>query len=103
MPSGFKPWPLPGSPQRDAIWFLRHLPGCLQQLLQLFERLGILRADWGVVAAGIRPLQSTSHRARRRERSATVAGFAHEIPLRSSWSVTAETAPAKSIDDVDGS
>src|SRR5215510_6953661 len=30
-------------------------------------------------------------------------GFAHEIPLRRSWSVTAKAISAKSIDDVDGS
>jgi hypothetical protein len=77
-------------------------PWCLQQLFQLLERFGILRADWGVVAAGIRSLQSTSHRACNRERSATVAGFAHEVPLRSSWDVTAETVSAKSIHDIDG-
>jgi hypothetical protein len=34
---------------------LRHgeSPGCLQQLFQLFDRFGVLRADWRVVAAGI--------------------------------------------------
>jgi len=77
-------------------------PGCLQQLFQLFDRFGVLRADWLVAAAGIRSLQSTNHRSRNRERGATVISFTHEIPLRSSWNVTAETVPAKSIDDIDG-
>src|SRR5262249_24086526 len=49
-----------------------------------------------------RSLQSTDHRRRNRERRATVTGFAHEVPLRSSLNVTAKTVPAKSIDDIDG-
>jgi hypothetical protein len=77
-------------------------PGWLQQLFQLFDRFGILRADWLVTAAGIRPLQRTSHRPRNPERRATVARFAYEVPLRSSWNVTVKTVPAKSIDDIDG-
>src|SRR5262249_14429434 len=59
-------------------------------------------ADRVVAAAGIRSLQSTDHRRRNRERRATVTGFAHEVPLRSSLNVTAKTVPAKSIDDIDG-
>ncbi len=77
-------------------------PRCLQQLFQLFDQVGVLRADWLVAAAGIRSLQSTNHRSRNRERGATVISFTHEIPLRSSWNVTAETVPAKSIHDIDG-
>jgi len=53
-------------------------------LFQLFDRFGVVWADWLVTAAGIRSLQSTNHRTRNRERRATVAGFAHEVPLRSS-------------------
>jgi hypothetical protein len=34
-------------------------PGLLQQLFQLFECFGVLRADRRIVAAGIRSLQST--------------------------------------------
>ena len=77
-------------------------PGCLQQLFQLFDCFRVLRADWLVAASGIRSLQSTNHRSCNWERCATVVGFTHEVPMRSSWNVTAETIPAKSIDDVDG-
>jgi hypothetical protein len=72
-------------------------------LVQLLDRFGILRADWVVAAAGIRSLQSTNHRTGNRERGATVVDFAHEVPLRSSWNVTAKAVPAKSIDNIDGS
>src|SRR5262245_45467764 len=85
-----------------SLAFGRISPRCLQQLFQLFDRFGVLRADWVVAAAGIRSLQSTDHRRRNRERRATVTGFAHEVPLRSSLNVTAKTVPAKSIDDIDG-
>src|SRR5262249_22126090 len=77
-------------------------PGCLQQLFQLFDRFGVLWTDWLVPAAGICSLQSTSHRVRNRQRSATVVGFTHEIPLRTGCAVTAKAVPAKSIDDVGG-
>src|SRR5215510_15137808 len=90
------------APQAAAVSSARILPGCLQQSFQFFDRFGVLRADWLVAAAGIRSLQSTNHRTRNRERRATVAGFANEVPLRSSWNVTAKTVPAKSIDDIDG-
>jgi hypothetical protein len=92
--SALRPWAWDG--------FGEISPGCLQHLFQLFDRFGILRADWLVTAAGIRPLQRTSHRPRNPERRATVARFAHEVPLRSSWNVTVKTVPAKSIDDIDG-
>src|SRR5215467_10010711 len=85
-----------------SLAFGRISPGCLQQLFQLLDRFGVLRADWVVAAAGIRSLQSTDHRRRNRERRTTVAGFAPEVPLRSSLNVTAKTVPAKSIDDIDG-
>src|SRR6516164_9345154 len=78
-------------------------PGRFQQLFQLFECLGILSADWRVIAARIRSLQSTNHGACNRNRGTIVAGFADKIPLRGSWNVAAETVPAKSIDDIDGS
>ena len=39
---------------RSVIGF--RLTRCLQHLFQLFERFGVLRADWGIVAAGIRSL-----------------------------------------------
>jgi hypothetical protein len=71
-------------------------------LFQLFDSFGVFRADWLVAAAGIRSLQSTNHRSRNRERGATVISFTHEVPLRSSWNVTAETVPRKSIHDIDG-
>src|SRR5262249_381243 len=74
----------------------------LQHLFQLFERFGVLRADWGIVAAGIRSLQSTNHSARNREGSATMVAFAHEVPLRMGCTVTSKAVPAKSIDDIDG-
>src|SRR6516162_6400158 len=86
------------SSSESGLAFARISPRCLQQLFQLFDRFGVLWADWAVTAAGIRSLQSTNHRTRNRQRRATVAGFAHEIPLRSSWNVTAKTVPAKSID-----
>src|SRR5215475_8209039 len=76
---------------------------CLQQLFQFFDRFSILRADWVVTAARIRSLQSTNHRTGNRKRCATVVRFAHEVPVRSSWNVTAKTVPAKSIDYINGS
>jgi hypothetical protein len=68
-------------------------------LFQLFERFGVLRADWGIVAAGIRSLQSTNHTARNREGSATMVAFAHEVPLRMGCTVTSKAVSAESIDD----
>ena len=85
---------------RSVIGF--RLTRCLQHLFQLFERFGVLRADWGIVAAGIRSLQSTNHTARNREGSATMVAFAHEVPLRMGCTVTSKAVPAKSIDDIDG-
>src|SRR5215813_3758429 len=90
------------APQAAAVSSARILPGCLQQSFQLFDRFGVLRADWLVAASGIRSLQSTNHRSRNWERCATVIGFTHEVPVRRSWNVTVKTVPAKSIDDIDG-
>src|SRR5580700_3903591 len=71
----------------------RASPWCLEQFLHLLERFSILRADWGIVAPGIRPLQSTDHRARDAEWSATVAGLAYEVPLLRGLGVTAQAGP----------
>jgi len=86
----------------SGLAFARISPRCLQQLFQLLDRFGVLRADWVVAAAGIRSLQSADHRTRNRERRATVIGFAHEVPLRGSRNVAAKTVTAKSIDNIDG-
>src|SRR6516164_1163312 len=77
-------------------------PGWLQQLLQLLEQFGILRAGGRVVATRIRSLQSANHRACNREGGATMIGFAHKIPLRGGWNVTVKAAPAKPIDHIGG-
>jgi len=54
--------------------------GCFQQLFQLFECFGVIRANWGVVAAGIGSLQSATHGARNWNWSATVIHFRTRDP-----------------------
>src|SRR5262245_57931359 len=71
---------------------------CFQQLFQLFECFGVIRADWRVVAAGIRSLQSATHGARKLNWSATVIDFAHEIPLGTGLNVATKAVSSKAID-----
>jgi hypothetical protein len=61
----------------------------IQVVLKLLERLGIFRANRGIVASGIRPLESADHCARNLEWSTTVVVFANEVPLHLGLSVTA--------------
>src|SRR6185437_100259 len=72
--------------------------GCFQQLFQLFECFGVIRANWGVVAAGIGSLQSATHGARNWNWSATVIHFAHEIPLWTGLNVATKAVSSKAID-----
>src|SRR6267142_269937 len=70
-----------------------------QHFVQLFEGFRVFGAG-RVTATGIGSLQRTNHRGRNRKRSATVVGFAHKVPLRSSPTVTFKAISAELIDDV---
>jgi hypothetical protein len=75
----------------------------LDQLVQLFERRGILGADRRVLAARIGSLQCSTHVAGQWDRGAAVARLADEIPFGTSHDVAPEAVAAEPMDDVDES
>src|SRR4029077_17692493 len=92
-----------GSQARTAAIGTSLRSGWLDQLVQSFERRGILGADRRILAARVGSLQRSTHVARQWDRRAAVVRLADEITFGTSRDVASKAVAAEPIDDVDES